>query len=533
MQAAAFYFMPSPKNLTRTMTKAAILFPALLLMFLSPTVVAQKSPAELASDEAARRQEATILLQKVLADAKEAEVKGDLTAAARSYEDAYALVQKVIVGIDQETTDTINGLVTVRLALAKQAIARERYEEANLHVSRALAADPKNELVLKTKKEVDKGLEYQKGRTASKETLAAVPEIQKQKQMVGTLVQDGKVLYEMGKLEEAEAKLKQATKIDPNNATAFYYLTMIEESRYAQGARRREIMAKNKHVEIEKAWLPPTQKDALPTPNPFATTNLVFTGPGRQAIQSKLHRIVMNEVLFDALPLPQVLQFLAEEAAKRDPDKQGINFMINPNVVATAAPAPQIDPATGNIIPGPAPEPLEELAGGRVGDDPDRVGGADAVAFPSPEKIPDGLGAVFPVEGEGASLGLGELFPEGEADKVGPGIGELDIGVADVVELAGSRPGIEQHGHEEPFLGGFAGFVEALDLLLPEEVGLQDLRVLAPAHHPRFNLLRPCDLGGENDRADQTGAQGRRYDRRHRFLPDHRRPGRIGRTRFR
>ena len=85
-------------------------------------------------------------------------------------------------------------------------------------------------------------------------------------------------------------------------------------------------------------------------PNPFAMTNLVFTGPGRQAIQSRLHRIVMNEVLFDALPLPQVLQFLSDEAVKRDPDKQGINFMINPNVVATAAPAPQID-ASGILFP--------------------------------------------------------------------------------------------------------------------------------------------------------------------------------------
>ncbi|PYK02778.1 MAG: hypothetical protein DME23_00985, partial [Verrucomicrobia bacterium] len=152
-----------------------------------------------------------------------------------------------------------------------------------------------------------------------------------------TLVQDGKVLYEMGRIDEAEARLKQATKQDPENQTAFYYLTLIEEARYAAGARKSE---------------------ALPTPNPFAITNLAHTGPGRQAIRNKLHRIVLNEALFDGVPLPQVLQFLSQEASRRDPDKEGINFLINPNVVASAA-RTTTDPTTGQPITLPPPEPLD------------------------------------------------------------------------------------------------------------------------------------------------------------------------------
>jgi hypothetical protein len=34
---------------------------------------------------------------------------------------------------------------------------------------------------------------------------------------------------EMGKLDEAEAKLKQATREDPEHRAAFYYLTLITE----------------------------------------------------------------------------------------------------------------------------------------------------------------------------------------------------------------------------------------------------------------------------------------------------------------
>jgi len=60
--------------------------------------------------------------------------------------------------------------------------------------------------------------------------------------------------------------------------------------------------------------------------------------------------------MFDSLPLPQVVEYLKEEAAKRDPE--GINFLINPNV-ATPAVTHVADPTTGLPVPAPAPEPLD------------------------------------------------------------------------------------------------------------------------------------------------------------------------------
>ncbi|HKS38665.1 MAG TPA: hypothetical protein VJW76_15840 [Verrucomicrobiae bacterium] len=337
----------------------AVHFFLFFVFAVTPVAMAQPTAADSATVEALRRQEAMVLLRKSLSDARTAEMQGDLTTASKIYEDAYRYVQIIGVGIEQETAQTVYGLSTVRLALAKQAQQKGRFEEADLHVNRVLAVNPKNELAQRFKKENDKALKALEGRRPSKEAQAQIPEFNRQRIATGTLVQDGKLLYEMGKYEEAEAKLKDAAKQDPNNQGAFYYLTLIEEARYAQGARRREVETKNKHVEVENAWLKPLQRDALPTPNPFATTNLVHTGPGRQAIQSKLHRIVLNEVLFDALPLPQVLQFISEEAAKRDPEKEGINFMLNPNVVVGAAAAPTVDPTTGAVIPAPQPEPLD------------------------------------------------------------------------------------------------------------------------------------------------------------------------------
>jgi len=341
----------------KTSTAASLL--ALLLVAVGPRSNAQPTPAEAATDEAVKRQEATLVLRQVLGEARQAEGAGNLNQAAKLYEDAYALVQRILVGIPAETSEATSGLVRVRIELAKRAQSRARFEEASLDLNRALAVDPKNGEALALKKENDKAMAALRGRVPSKEVLAQVPEIMKQRVEAGTLAQDGKLLYEMGKLDEAKDKLMAAVKLDPDNRMAFYYLTLIEELRFNRTSKLREITARDRALDVERAWSRPLQRDTLPSPNPFATTNLVHTGPGRRDIQNKLQRIILNEVLFDGLPLPQVVQYLADESVKRDPDRQGVNFMINPNIVVAAAGPGAVDPTTGAPLPAPAQEPMD------------------------------------------------------------------------------------------------------------------------------------------------------------------------------
>jgi hypothetical protein len=62
--------------------------------------------------------------------------------------------------------------------------------------------------------------------------------------------------------------------------------------------------------------------------------------------EAKLKQIVLPEITFDGLPLSEVLKILSDEAIKRDPDKTGVNFLINPNVPSVAR-AVAVDPTTG------------------------------------------------------------------------------------------------------------------------------------------------------------------------------------------
>src|SRR5213078_1903264 len=106
-------------------------------------------------------------------------------------------------------------------------------------------------------------------------------------------------------------------------------------------------------------------KDAAQTANPPTTVSpndlmrrrygLPAAKKEKGRVESKLEEIVLDEVMFDGTPLPEVLKSLDEESRKRD---QGINFLINPNatqVTSTTA----IDPNTGQPVQSPPSEPLD------------------------------------------------------------------------------------------------------------------------------------------------------------------------------
>src|SRR5436309_2256669 len=76
-------------------------------------------------------------------------------------------------------------------------------------------------------------------------------------------------------------------------------------------------------------------------------------GSGRQVISDKLERIRFDTVSYDRLPLGEVVNHLKDEVKKRDPEKKGINFMINPN-----QPAVPLAP-DGRPLPAPSYEPVD------------------------------------------------------------------------------------------------------------------------------------------------------------------------------
>ena len=315
------------------MIKSTCLYLGLASLLALPAIApAQDNPAATAVSEAVKRQHDTIVLRQKLAEAKVAAQRSDTLGAAKLYQDAVTLAKEIgRAGIEPETQSAVAGLATTSLELAREAQSNQNYREAATRVQQVLNADPKNVAALEFKRRNDEMLVALRGKVPDGPTMEVVAAVQNQKTQSATYVQDGKVLYEAGKLDEATQKLTEAIKLDPDNQGAYYYQKLIAQGRYTREMAQHEVDTQNRMAGVEKQWVLPRSSANLPTiANPYATNTLIYTGPGRQAIVAKLDRIRLDSVTLDG-PLTAVLDDLSKLSKLRDPERKGVNFLINPN----------------------------------------------------------------------------------------------------------------------------------------------------------------------------------------------------------
>jgi tetratricopeptide (TPR) repeat protein len=313
----------------------AVLFPIPLILLMAATVVSAQSASSFdtnAVNEAVMREANTIVLRQKLTAANAAVQQKDLESAVKLYEDAYSLAQSIgPMSIPQEWSETISGLVAVHMELAREAERQGDLHMADVHVSRVLTVDPTNAEALAFKKQNDLLIAQTRGTQPDMATLQEAPAIQSQRTDAATLARDGQMLYEMGKLEEAEVRLQQALQLDPDNRGAFYYLTLVKQARFAREDRHKTEDNNDRMVQVMRAWEKPVNITTN-FDNPYFLTNVVYTGAGRQSIYSKLNNIQLDAINYPSLPLSEVLRDLRQKSLQRDPEKKGINFLFNPNI---------------------------------------------------------------------------------------------------------------------------------------------------------------------------------------------------------
>ena len=273
---------------------------ALLLgVVVLPSAQAQ-TPAQKAAQEVVRRQAAIIELRNKLAEAKTVEQGGNLIAAAILYEGAQTEVESIGVsakGIDAESAATLEGLTRVRLALGEKHATSGNLTEARKQVQRVLLLSPGNLQARGQLQSIDAQLEKLRGRMPSEETIGEVKDVVEEKIQAATLVQDAKLLYEMARYDQSEAKLRQALEIDPSNRGASYYMVLVQEAKNTIQVKKRDMTSREAIKNVTKDWVAPTSHESLIVPNPLANispTNSfpteIYTGPGR----TRIHRMLQN-----------------------------------------------------------------------------------------------------------------------------------------------------------------------------------------------------------------------------------------------
>ncbi|MDB6025005.1 MAG: uncharacterized protein JWM68_1228 [Verrucomicrobiales bacterium] len=90
------------------------------------------------------------------------------------------------------------------------------------------------------------------------------------------LAHDGQLLFEMGKLDQAEGKLREAKKLNADSASAQYYLNLIEERRFRRSTADHELVEKQKIVDVAKEWNEPLGRQTLPSSPPLTQNHKVI-----------------------------------------------------------------------------------------------------------------------------------------------------------------------------------------------------------------------------------------------------------------
>jgi Mg-chelatase subunit ChlD len=145
-------------------------------------------------------------------------------------------------------------------------VARQAIEVLNKRVDQFGVAQP-----VASANPVDLSGSALEGRIPDSTTFESIPQAGGDKIVAGTLVQDGRLLYEAGKFKEAEDKLNQALKVDPNNQGANYYLSLDKQADYAREEQNRTSQGQDSMVQVSKAWSPKVGV-GLPAPIPNAST---------------------------------------------------------------------------------------------------------------------------------------------------------------------------------------------------------------------------------------------------------------------
>ena len=276
----------------RRTTKLLSLILVIAGVALQPSQGQQSYDTNKAEAEAILREEISILLSQKLEEAKASESEGKIETALKQYNEALAYVDRLGGGVDPaDKAQAAGGVVRNALLVANAYVSQGNYREAQATLNRVLKVDPKNASALALKPAVDQRLDALKGMIPSEEVQQKVIDHNKTKIAADTLIQDARVLIDAGLYDEASDALDAAKAIDPGNTNVLYFTNILRELQNIRKIQENETQFKEKISEIQtlKSW--PVNKDNLPIPNSFGTTNLIHSSKGRSKILNKLNKL--------------------------------------------------------------------------------------------------------------------------------------------------------------------------------------------------------------------------------------------------
>ncbi len=171
------------------------------------------------------------------------------------------------------------------------------------------------------------------------------PDIVEKRKDVDELLSEARMFYDVEEYDRAESLYDAVLARDEFNVEAMRYLRKIAEVKYKRSTREREATTAQMIQQVRDAWNPPKRDVDVARRDDLLTGQTDLVTPAR-VLQQKMERIIIPRIEFRQANIRDVVNFLVEASREADPDKEGVNIILNLSVpegarMATPAPAPQ------------------------------------------------------------------------------------------------------------------------------------------------------------------------------------------------
>ena len=306
--------------------------------------VEKPSPKEMKkiAKEAAQQEE--VRRQNAEATARKSAEAGFRDLSGGNYAAAETAFESALTGLpDRAQTADLREQISWGLAEAKYLRARglverrERLADARKLVDGAIKLVPDH-----------RGAEALSKRLARIEAQEAMPKspadqpatIEKEKsieQMYG----EAREWYMIKDYDRALALFENILKRDPYHKSAMRYIRKIEADKYKLASYEREARVQGMMTDVRRSWSPPIRAK-IEVPDDVAKAGGVDSKPASERLNEKMTRIIIPAVEFRQANINDVVNFLVEASIAADPDKEGVNIILNlgQSGGGTVAPAP-------------------------------------------------------------------------------------------------------------------------------------------------------------------------------------------------
>ncbi len=321
--------------------------------------VAEPTPAE--AEEMARQEE--IRRQARETQARKTLDSGLQSAEVHDYDKAIKDLEAALADLpDRPANREIRAEARAKLADAYYRKATAILNEKGNLTEALLAAEKSREyghrdaepLIERIKKEQQRQEEIAKRPIPPKER----KEYKDKQAEINDLLTQGRQFYKIQDYNAAEALYEKVLLQDEYNVEAMRYLRKIDEVRYKIKTTERKATEADMIQKVRDAWNPPIRQDVM-VPGAVVTQTTIEKKTGAQKLQDKMEKITFPLIDFRQANIIDVVKFLNDESANLDPDKVGVNIILNLNIPGAGS----TEVITQTQEPAPT-APSEDLFGG-------------------------------------------------------------------------------------------------------------------------------------------------------------------------